>query len=334
MSFTEGFGFGVKIPGRDVSWCPHLLWRYMLFRAENCKPSSVFSCLSALAHFGHHCRFVLPTRKEDGNPMLHRDIAAMKREIALYYCARKGIAGTTYDVEHSTPLGKPSVELMLSGLQVVSEAAFRALDREDRHNMWASMAQHTVGMRFGHFLARDYRWQQFTVAADGAYRLVTDWHRYQGQRRYVLTFAAAPQWRCLSYDVRARDGSVATTLTAATVTRWHFRMLQEAGESSVFKPLAGRKYTRARRRQWLQDLLLAALPLHEHAARKMVADVTPHAFRAGIAGDMHEEQVQWQLIAMWCRWHSMRAMRMYASRPALRTARTSAAFRLVRRTRS
>ena len=64
------------------------------------------------------------------------------------------------------------------------------------------------------------------------------------------------------------------------------------------------------------------------------ADVTPHAFRAGISGDMHEEQVQWQLIAMWCRWHSMRAMRMYASRPALRTARTSAAFRLVRRTRS
>ena len=98
----------------------------------------------------------------------------MKREISLYYCAKKGSAGATYDVEHSTPLGKSSVELMLSALAVVSEAAFRALSREDRHNVWASMAQHTVGMRFGHFLARDYRWQQFTVAADGAHRLVTD----------------------------------------------------------------------------------------------------------------------------------------------------------------
>ena len=156
LSFAEGFGFGADVPGRDVPWCAHLLWRFMLFRAENCKPSSVFSCLSALAHFGHHCRFVLPTRKEDGDPMLHRDIAAMKKEIALYYCAKKGIAGTTYDVEHSTPLGKSSVELMLSALAVVSESAFRALNRVDRHNMWASMAQHNVGMRFGHFLARDY----------------------------------------------------------------------------------------------------------------------------------------------------------------------------------
>ena len=98
----------------------------------------------------------------------------MKKEIALYYCAKKGIADTTYDVEHSTPLGKSSVELMLSALAVVSESAFRALNRVDRHNMWASMAQHNVGMRFGHFLARDYRWQQFVLAADGSYRLVTD----------------------------------------------------------------------------------------------------------------------------------------------------------------
>ena len=108
----------------------------------------------------------------------------------------------------------------------------------------------------------------------------------------MLTFAAAPQWRCLCYDVRTPDGAVATTLTAATVTRWHFRMLQEAGESSVFQPLAGRKNTRARRRQWLQELLLAALPLHERVTRDMVADVMSHAFRAGLTGDMHDEQVQ------------------------------------------
>ena len=207
------------------------------FSAFPCKPSSVSSCLSALTHFGHHCLFVLSTCKEDGNSLLHRDIAAMKREIALYYRAKKGIAVTTYDVDHSTPLGQLSVELILSALGVVSEEAFRDLRREDKHHIWASLVQHTVGMRFGHFLARDYKYQHFTVASDGAYRLVTDWHRYQGQRRYVLTFAVTPQWRCLWYNVTVTGGSVATTLTAATVTRWHFRMLQEAGESSVFRPL-------------------------------------------------------------------------------------------------
>ena len=32
---------------------------------------------------------------------------------------------------------------------------------------------------------------------------------------------------------------------------------------------------------------------------------------------------------MWCRWHSMRAMRMYASRPALFTVRRSLRFRVI-----
>lgn len=45
------------------------------------------------------------------------------------------------------------------------------------------------------------------------------------------------------------------------------------------------------RRRWLQRVLWAALPLDQQAARKMVTDVTPHAFRAGLAGDAHDEGV-------------------------------------------
>ena len=329
IDFAQGFGYDVSIPGRDASWCAHLLWRFMLFRAEHCKPSSVFSCLSALAHFGHYCRHPLPTRKEDGNALLHRDIANMKKEIAIYYCNKKGISGTTYDVAHSTPLGKSAVELLLSSLAIVNEDSFRALKRIHRHNLVASMQQHTVGMRFGHFLFREYTCAHFKRDADGAYRLVTDWHRYQGQRRYVLTFARAPRWKCLCYDVRATNGSVVTSLTTALVMQWHFRVLREAGESKVFEPVKGQRPSRAARRKWLQETLLAALPMHELAARQMITFVTPHAFRAGIASDLHEEQVPWQAIAMWCRWHSLRAMRMYASRPALHTARTSRQFRLI-----
>ena len=78
-------------------------------------------CLSTLPHFGHHRRFVLSSRKEDDNPMLYRDIVSMKHKITLYYYAKKGIGNTTFDVTHSTPLGKSSIELMLSALAVVSE---------------------------------------------------------------------------------------------------------------------------------------------------------------------------------------------------------------------
>ena len=118
-------------------------------------------------------------------------------------------------------------------------------------------------------------------------------------------------------------------LTAAKVLTWHMKTLQRAGEEFIFRPYKGRRASRTERRRWLQRVLWAALPLDQKAARKMVTDVTPHAFRAGLAGDLHEEEVSWQGIAMWCRWHSMRAMRMYASRPPLRTARTSKAFRFM-----
>jgi len=111
--------------------------------------------------------------------------------------------------------------------------------------------------------------------------------------------------------------------------QWHFDLLRAAGESKIFQPVVDAEPTRVARTQWLRDTLLAALPLQERAARSMIAYVTPHAFRAGIASDLNDEQVSWQAIAMWCRWHSMRAMRMYASRPALHTTRTSREFRLL-----
>ena len=60
-AFAMRLGFKPQVPGRDVDWVPYLLWCFMLFRAERCKPSTIFSHLSALAHFGHRHRFLLPT---------------------------------------------------------------------------------------------------------------------------------------------------------------------------------------------------------------------------------------------------------------------------------
>ena len=90
-------------------------------------------------------------------------------------------------------------------------------------------------------------------------------------------------------------------LTAADLLDWHFRMLREENEVFVFRPQKGRQPTRAERREWLVNTLLAALPLDERDARKLVADVTPHAFRAGLAGDLVDAEASWRAIAMWCR---------------------------------
>ena len=318
-----------EIPGRDVRWNPSVLWRYMLFRFEKCKPTTVFSCLSALAHFGHHCRFVLPTKKDDGNALLHRDIACMKREISILHRQSAGEEGSTYGVKQSTPMGRSEVELLLAAFEVFGERTFLRLSRQNRHHIVACALQHGCAMRFGHFLYRKYTIGSFVLGADGVFRLVTDWHRYEGQRRYCLQFASSPRWDCLSYGVRRADGSVAARLTAADLLAWHFRQLRRVDEYIVFAPRKGVTPSRQLRQRWLRSAVLAALPLGDHAARVAAELITPHAFRAGLAGDLNELDVQWQTIALWCRWHSMRAMRMYASRPALQASRVSRGFRVI-----
>lgn len=117
----------------------------------------------------------------------------MKNEIALYYCRDRGMRGMTYDVQHSTPLGHDAVELIASTFRVVSEVAFNTLRREDAHHFVGSLLQHDTTMRYGHFLYHDYTLRSFVKDADDVFRLPTDWHRYQGQHRYVLSFAEKPR---------------------------------------------------------------------------------------------------------------------------------------------
>ena len=298
----------------------------MLFRAEKCKPTSIFSAISALSHMSTDHGVVLSSQKWDGNPLLYRQIRNMKREISLLHAQKGGDA--TFDVTRSTPLGAASISLLLSHFKVYDQASFLRLSRRDRHHLVVAMMQHTCGMRFGHFLARKYRTSSFATDLHGTFRLVTDWHRYSGQRSYCLEFAMVPRWPCLRYAVLSPGGVHVVSLVTAQVMQWHFEQLERAGESLIFAPERDSVASRVLRKQWLQDTLLAALPLQEGAVRRLVERVSPHAFRAGIAGDLLRAGVAPQSIAIWCRWYSMRAMRMYADRQELCFGRTSVTCRV------
>ena len=112
------------------------------------------------------------------------------------------------------------------------------------------------------------------------------------------------------------------SLVTAQVMQWHFDQLEGAHESYVFAPLLGQAPSRTRRKAWLQDALLAALHLSETEARRLMV------FHAGLAGDLLRAGVAPQSIAIWCRWWSMRAMRLYADRQELCVSRTSVGRRL------
>ena len=317
------------VPGKDVPWDASLLWQYLQFRSQKCKASTLVSILSMLAHFGPETGFVLPNSKYDGNPELRRSLERMKKQLRLDAALEKEEDNVERDVGRATPLDQGSVELLLSAFQIFDEDAFLRRSREDRHNVMLSAVQYTAGVRFGHFLARQFTEASFRKRPNGSYHLVSDWSRYPSARRYCLDFLAVPRYSCQLFRVRRTDGSIGATLTAATLLKWHFRQLRADNETSLFRPVASKEPTRGARQRWLRNTLWAALPLHEKEARDLVGLVSPHSFRAGLAGDLHRHGTSFSRIGAICRWSSPAAIRIYATRPSLSMARKTRAFRVL-----
>ena len=191
--------------------------------------------------------------------------------------------------------------------------------------------QHTAAMRFGAFPERAYTMDQFEQdPEDGSLRLVSDWHRYSGRRRHCLLFASFPRYQAQWYHLRTHDGRAVDKVSAATIMHWHFKILRAAGERTVFAPNANGTYSRDMRQTWLRVKTLSALPLTEARARAMAAQITPHSYRPGLAGDLLREGVTLERIAIICRWIGIDNARMYSDRRPLAAYRTSSAFRHVR----
>lgn len=319
-----------QVPGRDVSWDMQFLWEYMQFRARTCKPTTVTQIVTKLRHFGLMHNFPLATSRFDANPGQHGVIRNMRRQLAIDARLQMGNQGKNLaEVDRCTPVGKRSVDMLLSAFKVVDERSFRLLRREHRHHLFATVLQHTGGMRFGQFTERDYSVDAFVQDSRASFRLVTDYSRYSGARQYCVEFAAFPRYESMWYHVSNTDGVRLSVFSAATLIRWHFDMLREHGQRQVFRPVVGQLCSREQRKAWLRAVLLQALPPQEHAARALVEDVTPHSFRAGLAGDLFREGITLQTIGSVCRWNSAIAIRLYAERPCLSMSRSSDKFRFI-----
>lgn len=324
-------GFQSVVPGRDAPWDAPLLWRYLQFRSDTCKASTLLQIMTMLAHFAPETGFVLPNEKHDGDPELRRATERIKKQLRLDAALEVQEDRIERDVVRATPLAKRAVELILSSLQVWSERNFLRLSRADRHHVLASAIQYTAGMRFGHFLARAYNLASFQHDDDGSWHLRTNFTRRPKGRMFRLDFLAKPRHACQVFRVRRPDGSVAASLTAATLLAWHFRQVIRAGETLLFRPVPNDPPTRANRQKWLRRVLLAALPLDQVEARRLVRFVTPHSFRSGLAGDLHRAGVDWKRIGAVCRWESISCIRLYSQRPSLSMSRTSQSFRVLPR---
>ena len=103
-------------------------------------------------------------------------------------------------------------------------------------------------MQFGHFMYRKYHMSAFVKDVHGTFRLITDWHRYSGQRSYCLEFARTLRWPCLRYAVYDVTGVHKASVVTAQVMQWHFDQIERDRESLVFEPVFGRALSRAQRK--------------------------------------------------------------------------------------
>ena len=330
LEFAESHGFSV-IPGRDALWVHSLVWRFVCQRATACKPSTLNSIFSALAHFGAQSGHLLSTSRFDSDSLTYRVIVMMKKQLSLDHKEAFGGDPELYGPNRCVPLGQRSISTLLSAFRVHNEPSFLQLDRADRHNLFGCVMQHTAAMRFGHFPSRAYTIDDFEVdPVDNSIRLVTDWHRYSGRRRYCLLFAAFPEHASQWYDIYSQRGHVIDRVAAATIMHWHFRALRASGERTVFAPDADAAASRDARQKWLRVKLLATTPLNEIRAREMIAEVTPHSFRPGLAGNLLAEGVPLKQITVICRWSGVGIAKIYADRRPLAAYRSSTSFRLLR----
>lgn len=321
-----------QVPGRDIPWDIDVLYNYMLMRSKTCVPSTLTSCFTHLAYFSVESGFILPNSKFDGgDPILRKGVVRLKRQLNLDYADNAAKIGVDHAVHRCTATGQGAVELILSSLQVRSEAAFNGLSREDRHQVAITPMSHTAGMRFGHFLYRSYSVHSFVRGRGGSFHLVTDWSRYSDGTKFCLRFDASPRYACHRYKVSSPSGASDVVVTAADLLRWHFNRLRRDGEVTVFAPVRGARPKYGDRATWLQSVLRAALPTVEAAAIALIDDVSPHSFRSGAASDLLREGVSLQMIGSVCRWHATKAIRLYAERATLSMSRTSNGFRVVPR---
>lgn len=326
LRFVQRRGL-TKVPGKEVPWDLALLSDYMEWRAKTCKPATLNSCFSVMAHFGALFGFLLPNSRDDDDSLSYRRLKNIKKQLAIDHVERSGGPDLP---SRCTPLGDEDISLLLSAFGVVDRSSFLRLPRRHRHHLAAAVMQHAKGMRYGHFLYRSYTVDQFRQDfKDSSLSLVTDWHRFAGRSRFCLRFQSFPVKDYLWYDLRAPDGTVVDRIAAATLLSWHFDQLRESNESLVFAPTLGSVTSREERAAWLKWALLAALPEDEGAARRLVDDVTPHSFRPGLAGDMRRGGARLDEIALECRWRGLRNARMYSSRLPLSASRKSKKFRII-----
>ena len=300
------------VPGRDAPWTIGPVRDYLEWRSQRVNVRTLHSVRSKLKHcsicYGH----LLPNAKGENPAELRLQLAMVMRMVGKRQakdCKQRGISS---DPKRSLALGRVAIGLLFSAYDATTEAGFRALDSSTRNWLATCACMHTGCMRFKLLKmmckSRSVRWSQ----ADRTYRLASDWRKMKRGGAFTVPFPSNPDFGAMRYCGYSKEGKELTQFTAATILRWHIK-LRGSTKGNLFAPL-GKSTTPSRRafQAWLRASFARLLVGDAAEIAALVASITPHSFRAGMAGDLERERVPRLHIKKVGRWASDKAMEQYA----------------------
>ena len=297
------------IPGRDKQWSIKVVKKYLEWRSKSNNVRSLSQIKCMLKHCGLCYNFLLPTAKGEGQSRLRLQLSMITKDAGKKAKKKMALVGESTAPRRSLALGKVAVSLLFSAYNAVSKNTFARLSREVRHNLAMSVCMHTGCMRFE--LVRQlrkrgsFRWSE----PDQCWRLASDWHKMRRRMdTYTVEFPTFPTFASMSYKVYASDGSVRRSFTAAQVLQWHMEGEKSKQARDLFAP---EDESSSSFQKWLRASFKALLAEDAKEVIALVDAITPHSFRAGIAGDLDRENVPRARIKKVGRWESDRAMEQY-----------------------
>ena len=166
-------------------------------------------------------------------------------------------------------------------------------------------------MRF--FLVR-WLWQHAHLrwsGVDRTYRFAADWRKMRNGGEYTVPFPTSPQYQAMYYPVYTARGTVVGSFTAATILGWQVKLVGSSRARRLFSPGTDEAPRRSECQCFVRWSFQTLLDIDKDEAASWIETMSPHGWRAGIAGDLHRAGVHPKLIMRIGRWRSRRAMEQY-----------------------
>ena len=300
-----------QVPGRDKPWRIDVVSRYLWWQ-QNCNSwRTLAGVKSKLKHCGLCHGYLLPTAERDGSTKMRLQLAMVTQVIKKKQIKKKKAAGKSTAVKRSLALGRVAVGLSFSAHGAASARGFKKQSDEIQAMLTRCVSMSTGGMRFR--LLREL-WKDSSLrwsSVDNTYRFGNDWRKMKRGGPYTISFPSKPKFSSMIYPRFSTDGRQIDTFTAADVLGWRAKQVGSMKARRLFSSKGAGEPVRSDFQKFIRQTFKSLLVGNRKEIAKLVQEMTPHSFRAGMASDMHRAGVPVKTIMKQGRWESERAMSQY-----------------------